>query len=115
LVGSAPLTKDGSIFAVETPGHMTGHVSIVARSEGLTYVRAGDLTYRQYLLMDDQVDGMTANPTVSLASQREMKQFAQNEPTVLLPAHDPDAAKRLAEGLVMYPRPAVEPESASAL
>jgi ABC-type lipoprotein export system ATPase subunit len=31
-----------------------------------------------------------------------MKEFAQNEPTVLLPAHDPEAAKRLAEGLTMY-------------
>jgi glyoxylase-like metal-dependent hydrolase (beta-lactamase superfamily II) len=107
---SAPLTKDGSIFAVETPGHMTGHVSIVARSEGLTYVLAGDLTYRQYLMMDDVVDGMTENPAVSLASQRAMKQFAQNEPTVLLPAHDPEAAKRLAEGLTMYPRRPAEPE-----
>jgi glyoxylase-like metal-dependent hydrolase (beta-lactamase superfamily II) len=100
---SAPLTKDGSILAVETPGHMTGHVSIVARSEGLTYVLAGDLTYRQYLLMDDVVDGMTENPAVSLASQRAIKQFAQSEPTVLLPAHDPEAARRLAEGLTMYP------------
>jgi glyoxylase-like metal-dependent hydrolase (beta-lactamase superfamily II) len=105
---SAPLTRDGSIFAVETPGHMTGHVSIVARSELLTYVLAGDITYRQHLLMDDQVDGMTQNPAVSLVSQRAMKQFAQNEPTVLLPAHDPEAAKRLAEGLTMYPRPPAE-------
>src|SRR5262249_47496113 len=52
----APLTKDGSVFAVETPGHMTGHVSIVARSEHLIYVLAGDLTYRQHLLLDDIVD-----------------------------------------------------------
>jgi glyoxylase-like metal-dependent hydrolase (beta-lactamase superfamily II) len=105
---SAPLTRDGSIFAVETPGHMTGHVCIVARAEDLTYVLAGDLTYRQYLLMDDAVCGMTENPAVSLASQRKMKQFAQNEPTVLLPAHDPEAAKRLAEGLTMYPRQPAE-------
>jgi glyoxylase-like metal-dependent hydrolase (beta-lactamase superfamily II) len=107
---SAPLTEDGSMFAVETPGHMTGHVSIVARSENLTYVLAGDLTYRQHLLMDDVVDGMTENPAVSLASQRAMKQFAQNEPTVLLPAHDPEAAGRLADGLTMYPRPPAELE-----
>ena len=101
---SAPLTRDGSIFAVEAPGHITGHVVIVARSEDLTYVLAGDLTYRQYLLMDDVVDGMTENPALSLASQRAMKQFAQNEPTVLLPAHDPEAVSRLADGLTMYPR-----------
>jgi glyoxylase-like metal-dependent hydrolase (beta-lactamase superfamily II) len=110
FAGSAPLTRDGSIFAVETPGHMTGHVSIVARSEGLTYVLAGDLTYRQHLLMDDVVDGMTENPAVSLASQRAMKQFAQNEPTVLLPAHDPEAARRLAEWSTMYPRQPAEPQ-----
>ena len=85
-------------------------MSIVARSEGLTYVLAGDLTYRQYRLMDDAVDGMTENPAVSLASQRAMKQFAQIEPTVLLPAHDPEVAKRLADGLTMYPRPPGEPE-----
>ena len=106
---SAPLTRDGSIFAVETPGHMTGHVAIVARSEDLTYVLAGDLTYRQHLLMDDVVDGMTENPAVSLASQRALKRFAQAEPTVLLPAHDPEAARRLADGLTMYPCPPAEP------
>jgi glyoxylase-like metal-dependent hydrolase (beta-lactamase superfamily II) len=103
FVRSAPLTRDGSILAVETPGHMAGHVSILARSEGLTYVLAGDLTYRQHLLMDDVVDGMTVNPAQSLASQRAIKQLAQTEPIVLLPAHDPDAARRLAEGLTMYP------------
>ena len=83
------------LAAVETPGHMTGHVSIVARSEGPTYVLAGDLTYRQHLLMDDVVDGMTENPAQSLASQRAIKQLARAEPTVLLPAHDPDAGKVL--------------------
>jgi hypothetical protein len=60
--------------------------------------------------MDDIVDRMTENPVVSLASQRAMKQFAQNEPTVLLPAHDPEAVKRLAEGLTMYPRPTEKTE-----
>jgi glyoxylase-like metal-dependent hydrolase (beta-lactamase superfamily II) len=101
---SAPLTRDGSILAVETPAHMKGHVSIVARSEDLTYLLAGDVTYRQYLLLDDVVDGMTENPGQSLASLRAIKQLARTEPTVLLPVHDPDAAKRLAEGLTMYPR-----------
>lgn len=103
---SAPLTKDRSIFALETPGHMRGHVCVVARGESVTYVLAGDLTYRQHLLLDDVVDGMTENPAVSLVSQRAVKKFAQAEPTVLLPAHDPEAARRLADGLTMYPRPA---------
>src|SRR5262249_36170089 len=53
---------------------------------------------------------MTENPAVSLASQWAMKQFAQNEPTVLLPAHDPEAPKRLADGLTMNPRPGANRE-----
>lgn len=66
--------------------------------------KRGDLTYRQHLLMDDVVDGMTETLAVSLASHRAMKQFAQNESVVLLPAHDPEAARRLSDGLIMYPR-----------
>jgi N-acyl homoserine lactone hydrolase len=100
---SAPLTRDGSVLAVLTPGHMAGHVCIIARSRELTYVLAGDLTYRQDLLLADSVDGVTENPDESLASQRAIKQLAQSEPTVLLPAHDPDAAARLADGLTVYP------------
>jgi hypothetical protein len=37
-----------------------------------------------------------------LRNLRAVNQFAQNEPTVLLPAHDPETAKRLAGGLTMY-------------
>jgi len=106
---SALLTRDGSILAVETPGHMAGHVSILARSENLTYVLAGDLTYREDLLMADEVDGVTENPAQSLASQRAVKQLAQSEPTVLLPAHDPEATMRLASGVTMYPTAALAP------
>jgi N-acyl homoserine lactone hydrolase len=100
---SAPLTRDGSILAVSTPGHMTGHVCIIARSQEVTYVLAGDLTYRQDLLLADTVDGVTQNPGESLASQRAIKHLAQSEPTVLLPAHDPGAVNRLADRLTMYP------------
>lgn len=99
---SSQLTRDGAIVAVETPGHMAGHVCILARSEELTYVLAGDLTYREDLLMADAVDGVTQNPAQTLASQRAVKQLAQTEPVVLLPAHDPDASARLAGGVTMH-------------
>ena len=102
---SAALTRDGSILVVSSPGHMAGHVCIIARSEDLTYVLAGDLTYRQDLLLADTVDGVTESPDESLTSQRAIIQLAKSEPTVLLPAHDPDAATRLTHGLPMYPSP----------
>lgn len=92
---SAPITKDGSIVAVEIPGHMEGQVAYLVRGAEVTYALVGDLTYSEQFLLDDVVDGVTADPAVSLESQRKMKALAETEPLVLLPAHDPDVAKRL--------------------
>lgn len=92
---SHPITKDGRIFMVPTPGHADGHVSIVARDDDLTYFFAGDATYNEENLRAEKADGVTNNPARSVATLRAIKQFALNEPTVILPAHDPDAPTRL--------------------
>jgi glyoxylase-like metal-dependent hydrolase (beta-lactamase superfamily II) len=39
-----PLTADGTIFAVPTPGHMPGHMSLVVRAPEVTYFLAADAT-----------------------------------------------------------------------
>jgi len=92
---SAPVTRDGSIVAVEIPGHMAGQVAFLVRTREVTYALVGDLTYSQELLLDDVVDGVTVDPTLSLISQRKVRALAQEEPVVLLPAHDPGVADRL--------------------
>ena len=51
------LTEDQRILAVETPGHMPGHMSIVVRSEEMTYFLAGDATYDEELFMARTVEG----------------------------------------------------------
>jgi N-acyl homoserine lactone hydrolase len=99
---SASLTRDGSILVVETPGHMVGQVNVIVRGEDVTYILAGDLTYRERNLIEGKVDGVTMSVQTSLASQRAIKAFACSEPSVLLPAHDPDAATRLAERRCMF-------------
>ncbi len=103
---SAALTHDGSIRVVQTPGHMVGHVSVIARGIDHTYILAGDLTYRQRNLLADQVDGVTIGVETSLHSQHAIQAFAQQEPTILLPAHDPDATERLAAHTMMFSEPA---------
>lgn len=94
---STPLTADGSVFAVPTPGHMPGHVSVVVRTPGLTYFLAGDATFDQQLLQQRTVDGQVSDPAVALSTLDRVAAFAAAEPTVLLPAHDPAAERRLAE------------------
>ncbi|HMT05826.1 MAG: N-acyl homoserine lactonase family protein [Solirubrobacterales bacterium] len=98
---SASLTSDGAIRIVETPGHMEGHVCVIARGIDHTYILAGDLTYRERNLMDDAVDGVTYSVETSLASQRGIKAIGEAEPSILLPAHDPDAVARLEAGRTM--------------
>lgn len=97
---SHSITKDGRIFLVPTPGHYPGHLSVVVRGEGATYFLAGDATYEQADLAADRVDGVTSNPAQSLATIQAIKSFAKQEPTIILPAHDPDGPRRLAAGEV---------------
>jgi len=94
--GSHPVTQDGRIFFVPTPGHAVGHLSVVVRAESVTYFLAGDATYAEELLKSEQVDGVTYDPAVSLLTLQRIKSFATLEPTVLLPAHDPGVPSRLA-------------------
>ena len=95
-----PLTADGSVFAVPTPGHMPGHMSVVVRSPEVTYFLAGDATYDEQLLQERIADGLGDVPH-SLDTLNRIAAFARSEPTVLLPAHDPLAEQRLAERITL--------------
>lgn len=92
------ITRDGRIFLVPTPGHVDGHVSVIVRGEGVTYFLAGDATYSQANLLAEHTDGVTNDPATALATLRAIRRFALEEPTILLPAHDPDGPERLATG-----------------
>jgi glyoxylase-like metal-dependent hydrolase (beta-lactamase superfamily II) len=96
-----PLTDDGSVFAVPTPGHMRGHLSVVVRTADVSYFLAADATYDERLLKQRIVDGPSFDLTVSLSTLDRIAAFARAEPTVLLPAHDPLAEQRLAERITL--------------
>lgn len=98
---SAPVTKDGSIIAIEIPGHMEGQVAYLVRGADVTYALVGDLTYSEEFLLADVVDGVTADPQLSLESQQKMRALGESEPLVLLPAHDPDVEIRLPNNQTM--------------
>jgi N-acyl homoserine lactone hydrolase len=93
---SYPITQDGRIFLVPTPGHAKGHASVVVRAEHITYFLAGDAVYNEANLRAEKADGVTYDPAISESTLRAIKRFATQEPTVVLPAHDPDGPARLA-------------------
>ncbi|MBS1951892.1 MAG: hypothetical protein OJF59_001406 [Cytophagales bacterium] len=93
---SHPVTKDGRVFLVPTPGHCTGHLSVVVRGDDYTYFLAGDASYNEENIRNEKTDGVTFQPDVALATLRTIKTFATNEPTIVLPCHDPNSVTRLA-------------------
>jgi glyoxylase-like metal-dependent hydrolase (beta-lactamase superfamily II) len=100
---SYPVTSDGRVLAVDTPGHVPGHISLIVHADQATYLLGGDLTYSQDLLDAEFTDGVNNNPRQAINSVRTVKAYARQQPLVLLPAHDPDAARRLTASEVYTP------------
>jgi N-acyl homoserine lactone hydrolase len=92
---SHAVTTDGSIFLVPTPGHCTGHMSVVVRDKDITYFIAGDASYNEENIRNEKTDGVTFKPAIALDTLKNIKAFASIEPTVVLPCHDPKSMARL--------------------
>ena len=95
------VTSDGTVVIVPTPGHTPGHVSVVVVDGDVNYFLAGDTTYTQQSLVEEQVDGVSPSEAVSLQTMRRIVQYARSQPTVYLPAHDPESGDRLANAITV--------------
>lgn len=104
-----PLTTDGRVVAVDTPGHVPGHVSLVVRGENedgsdTIFFLTGDATYGMEILEEEQVDGVNDDPLRARESVRLIKEFARGEEVVVLPSHDTETPKMLKERKVYRPK-----------
>jgi len=95
---SQRLTADGALVALPTPGHTPGHVSVVLDDGERRFVFLGDASYSQDNLLAGRVDGVSPNAATARDTMARLVALAAARPTVLLPAHDPDTADRLARG-----------------
>lgn len=100
---SYPVTQDGKIVPIHTPGHVLGHISLIVYGKDATYLVLGDATYDQNLLDLGFTDGVNSNPHLAVESLKKIKEFAMQELVVLLPAHDPQAAYRLVNRITYTP------------
>jgi N-acyl homoserine lactone hydrolase len=92
---SYPLTQADDVILVPTPGHTRGHLSVFVREQEQTVVLAGDLSYSETLMLEQAIDGVSTDEHLAKESLHRMLAYAQAVPTVYLPSHDPDAARRL--------------------
>jgi hypothetical protein len=66
-------------------------------SDDVTYFLAGDTSYTEQLLLDQQPDGVSPNAQVTRGTLHQILHLAHAQPLVYLPTHDPESAERLKE------------------
>ena len=93
--GSWPVTSDGAIVALPTPGHSPGHTSYLVRRDEGDVLLAGDVTYDLTALLEQRDQGFIAD--VDLHHQTLPRVLALLKSGVAyLPSHDPESPARLA-------------------
>ncbi len=90
---SAIVTNDKKIRIVGTPGHVAGHLSVIVESDDVYYFLAGDTSYTQDNLLQLMPDGIGTRQ--SIETLQNILSFAQENPTVYLPSHDPEVPARM--------------------
>ena len=96
------LTRRGDVFAVPTPGHTPGHVSVIVKGEPSVFI-AGDTSYTEALLQQGVVDGVCPDEGVARQTNERILALAREQPLVYLPSHDPRSADRLARLATLTP------------
>lgn len=92
---SCSLTEAGDVLVVPTPGHTPGHVSVIVRDDELSFFLAGDASYTQEALRWRRPDGISLAPSTMMKTHEQILVYCVEHPTVYLPCHDPDSARRL--------------------
>lgn len=100
---SLTLTESGDVHLVPTPGHASGHLSVIVEGDDRTYFLAGDTSYTEQLMLQQHVDGVAPDEAAARQTLQRILRYVQEQPTVYLPSHDPDAARRLATGAIVQP------------
>jgi glyoxylase-like metal-dependent hydrolase (beta-lactamase superfamily II) len=95
---------DGSLVLLPTPGHTPGSLSLLVRQPNTApLLMVGDLTYDVHLLEEGHVPGVGSGRRLRRATAM-VNQLRQHHPDlVILPAHDPGAAARLAQATGQSP------------
>jgi glyoxylase-like metal-dependent hydrolase (beta-lactamase superfamily II) len=91
------LTADRTVIAIATPGHTGDHLSVIVEDGDAALFIAGDASYSEETLLGGAVDGVSVDESAASATLVAIQAFAASRPTLYLPAHDPDAPRRLAE------------------
>jgi len=95
---SHDLLGDGSLVLLPTPGHTPGSLSLLVRQPGQhPFILVGDLTYDVHVFEDGHVPGVGGRRQLRQSTTMINQMRERYSDLVILPAHDPGAADRLAQ------------------
>jgi N-acyl homoserine lactone hydrolase len=95
---------DGSLVLLPTPGHTAGSLSMLVRRPGhRPLLMVGDLTYDDELLLAGHLPGVGDKRQMRHAAAMVNRLRTSLPGLVVLPAHDPTAARRLQAALTPDP------------
>jgi N-acyl homoserine lactone hydrolase len=98
FTSSLDLMGDGSLMLLPTPGHTAGSMSLlIRRGQRSSLLLVGDLTYGAELLERGQPPGVGAHKQLAETTANVLALKETMPDLVILPAHDPTAARRLLE------------------
>jgi glyoxylase-like metal-dependent hydrolase (beta-lactamase superfamily II) len=92
---SYALTQQGDVHIIPTPGHTVGHQSVILHSDAFDVFFAGDVSYTQQSMRDQQIDGVSGSVDLAKDTLARTLQYVHATPTIYLPTHDPQSAMRL--------------------
>lgn len=94
FAASWPVTADGSIVALPTPGHSPGHTSFLVRRKEGDVLIAGDVTYHLPALENQQMQGFIADVEKHRDTLPRVRSLVKKG-VGYLPSHDPEGPSRL--------------------
>lgn len=96
-----PVTRDGAIRIVSTPGHTRGHQSVVVRDDERGWLLAGDVSFSEAQLLAGGVPGVVEDVATTRSTYAAIRRLARERPLVYLPSHDPGSPDRFTRAQAM--------------
>jgi N-acyl homoserine lactone hydrolase len=89
------LTNDKSLIGLHTPGHTSGHMSLLLKTDACDILFAGDVCYNQKQLVLNNFAGGNLNHKKAVETYTRIKSLAKETKLLFLPSHDSEAGNRL--------------------
>ena len=93
---SDPRTRDGRVRFVPLPGHTPGHAGLVVQDGDSYWLMVGDATFNLEQTRANEIAGVSENVADARSTQATIHSQLKQYATILLPAHEHAAMKRLA-------------------